>query len=103
MYLFWEVVEQSIPWDMQVLDSDENLTMGFGIRSMVNRCSHTGDRHFLTNYSQLSPYPERAHPYPDHYMPLIVAFGAAGEGAKGTVIHHSWSGDLSMAAYSFTI
>jgi 4,5-DOPA dioxygenase extradiol len=60
-----------------------------------------GDEHLLTNYRQLAPYPERAHPYPDHYMPLLSAFGAGGEGAKGSVIHHSWSGDLGMAAYQF--
>jgi 4,5-DOPA dioxygenase extradiol len=61
-----------------------------------------GNEHLLTNYRQLAPYPERAHPYPDHYMPLVGAFGAAGEGAKGKVIHHSWyMGDLGMAAYLF--
>jgi 4,5-DOPA dioxygenase extradiol len=61
-----------------------------------------GDEHLLTNYRQLAPYPERAHPYPDHYMPLLSAFAAAGEGAKGSVIHHSWyAGDLGMAAYQF--
>jgi 4,5-DOPA dioxygenase extradiol len=60
-----------------------------------------GDEHLLTNYQQQAPYPERAHPYPDHYMPLISAFAAAGEGAKGSVIHHSWSGDLGLAAYQF--
>lgn len=60
-----------------------------------------GDEQLLTNYRELAPYPERAHPYPDHYMPLLVAFGAAGEGAKGTVIHHSWSGDLGLDAYQF--
>jgi 4,5-DOPA dioxygenase extradiol len=61
-----------------------------------------GDEHLLTNYLQLAPYPERAHHYPDHYMPLLSAFAAAGEGAKGSVIHHSWyAGDLGMAAYQF--
>ncbi|MGZ7118780.1 MAG: DODA-type extradiol aromatic ring-opening family dioxygenase [Methanobacterium sp.] len=61
-----------------------------------------GNEHLLTNYRQLAPYPERAHPYPDHYMPLVAAFGAAGEGAKGEVIHHSWyMGDLGLAAYKF--
>ena len=60
-----------------------------------------GDEQLLINYRQLAPYPERAHPYPDHYMPLLVAYGAAGKGAKGTVIHHSWIGDLGMAAYEF--
>lgn len=62
----------------------------------------SGDEHLLTNYLDLAPYPERAHPYPDHYMPLVVAFGAAGEGSKGKLIHHSWyAGDLGMAAYQF--
>jgi 4,5-DOPA dioxygenase extradiol len=61
-----------------------------------------GDERLLTNYRQLAPYPERAHPYPDHYMPLLTAFGAAGVGAKGHLIHHSWyAGDLGMAAYQF--
>lgn len=63
-----------------------------------------GDKHLLNNYREFAPYPERAHPYPDHYMPLIAAFGAAGKGAKGKVIHHSWyAGDLGMAAYEFQI
>lgn len=61
-----------------------------------------GDENILTKYKQTAPYPERAHPYPDHYMPLVVTFGAAGEGAKGEVIHHSWIGDLGMAAFKFS-
>ncbi|MEN6329615.1 MAG: class III extradiol ring-cleavage dioxygenase [Methanobacteriaceae archaeon] len=60
-----------------------------------------GDEHLLTNYRGLAPHPERAHPYPDHYMPIMAAFGAAGKGVKGAVIHHSWVGDLGMAAYRF--
>jgi 4,5-DOPA dioxygenase extradiol len=62
-----------------------------------------GDENLLINYRELAPYPERAHPYPDHYMPLLTAFGAASKGAKGRVIHHSWSGDLGMAAYQFEV
>ncbi len=60
-----------------------------------------GNEQLLVNYRENAPYPERAHPYPDHYMPLAVAFGAAGKDAKGTVIHHSWIGDLGMAVYQF--
>ena len=64
----------------------------------------SGDEYLLTNYRKLAPYPERAHPYPDHYMPLLVVLGAAGKGAKGEVIHHSWyAGDLGMAAYKFKL
>lgn len=62
----------------------------------------SGDEHSLTNYFELAPYPERAHPYPDHYIPLVTAFGAAGKGAEGKLIHDSWyAGDLGMAAYQF--
>ena len=62
-----------------------------------------GDRKGLVQYRSFAPYPERAHPYPDHYMPILAALGAAGPGARGTVIHHSWNwGDLGMDAYAFT-
>ncbi len=61
-----------------------------------------GDEKQLINYRKFAPYPERAHPYPDHYMPLMTAYGAAGDNAKGKVIHHSWyARDLGMAAYQF--
>ena len=61
-----------------------------------------GDREHLVGYRTLAPHAQRAHPYPDHYMPILAALGAAGPGAKGTVIHHSWDlGDLGMDAYSF--
>lgn len=58
----------------------------------------------LINYREISPFPERAHPYPDHFMPLLTTIGAAGPGAKGKIIHNSWYwGDLGMAAYEFII
>ena len=61
-----------------------------------------GDRESLVRYRRLAPHAERAHPYPDHYMPILAALGAAGAGARGTVIHHSWDlGDLGMDAYAF--
>jgi len=61
-----------------------------------------GDRDRLIGYRVQAPHAERAHPYPDHYMPLLVALGAAGAGARGTVIHHSWDlGDLGMDAFAF--
>ena len=50
-------------------------------------------------YRELDSFAERAHPYPDHFMPLLVAFGAAGDDARGIVLHHSWYwGDLAMDA-----
>jgi 4,5-DOPA dioxygenase extradiol len=62
----------------------------------------SGDRDQLVRYREIAPHARRAHPYPDHYMPLLVALGAAGPGARGTLLHHSWDlGDLGMDAYSF--
>ena len=63
-----------------------------------------GDKAGLLNYRTAAPFPERAHPYPDHFMPLLTAFGAAGTGARGKVLHRSWQwGDLGMGAYEFEI
>jgi len=81
-----------MPTDKWAIQFDDWLT------SAVEK----GDARSLIDYPTLAPFPERAHPYPDHYMPLLAALGAAGEGAKGTVIHHSWYwGNLGMAAYEF--
>jgi len=62
-----------------------------------------GDRENLVNYRTIAPYAQQAHPYPDHYMPLLTAFGAAGSGARGRVLHQSWDlGDLGMGAFEFS-
>jgi 4,5-DOPA dioxygenase extradiol len=62
-----------------------------------------GDRESLINYRTIAPYALQAHPYPDHYMPLLAAFGAAGPGARGIVLHQSWDlGDLGMGAFEFS-
>lgn len=58
----------------------------------------------LIDYRNRSPYPERAHPYPDHFMPIITTMAAAGDGSRGKVIHDSWYwGDLGMGAYEFSL
>jgi 4,5-DOPA dioxygenase extradiol len=61
-----------------------------------------GDEAALANYRAEAPYARDAHPTDEHFLPLHVAFGAAGEGAKGKPLHRSFtSGNLSMAAYAF--
>jgi 4,5-DOPA dioxygenase extradiol len=43
-----------------------------------------------------------AHPTPDHFLPIFVAYGAAGPGARGTRLHKGFTlGSMSMAAYRF--
>ena len=62
-----------------------------------------GDRESLINCRTIAPYALQAHPYPDHYMPLLAVFGAAGPGARGNVLHQSWDlGDLGMGAFEFS-
>jgi 4,5-DOPA dioxygenase extradiol len=68
----------------------------------LNRAVTDGDRTSLVRYRELATSAAHAQPYPDHFMPLLVALGAAGPGAKGTVIHQSWYwGNLGMGAYEF--
>nr|ACO59903.1 4,5-DOPA dioxygenase extradiol [Suaeda salsa] len=44
-----------------------------------------------------------AHPWPEHFYPLHVAMGAAGEDWKAELIHNSWDhGTMSYGSYKFT-
>jgi len=56
----------------------------------------------LTNYRARAPFARENHPSEEHFLPLHVAVGAAGEGAKGELLHSSYAnGVLSMDAYVF--
>ncbi|KAL9171152.1 hypothetical protein ABFS82_04G191000 [Erythranthe guttata] len=57
----------------------------------------------VNDYEKKAPHAKVAHPWPDHFYPLHVAMGAAGENTRGELVHHSWSlGTLSYASYKFT-
>jgi len=61
-----------------------------------------GDEAALAGYRSRAPHAGLAHPTDEHFLPLHVAFGAAGEGARGRALHRSFTlGNLSMAAYAF--
>lgn len=56
----------------------------------------------LTDYEERAPNARRNHPTPEHLLPLFVALGAAGHGAKGQRLHRSLThGVLRMDAYAF--
>jgi len=58
----------------------------------------------LLDYLDRAPEARRNHPTPDHYLPLLAALGAAGEGARGRRIHASFLyATLSMAAFAFGV
>ncbi|XP_004495442.1 extradiol ring-cleavage dioxygenase-like [Cicer arietinum] len=57
----------------------------------------------INHYDEKAPYAKVAHPWPDHFFPLHVAMGAAGENSKARVIHESWDGGaFSYASFGFT-
>jgi len=64
-----------------------------------------GDAEALAHYRDAAPNAILAHPSEEHFLPLLVAVGAASDGsvgAKGRRIHDSFNlGSLSMAAYEW--
>jgi 4,5-DOPA dioxygenase extradiol len=56
----------------------------------------------LLDWTHRAPHARMAQPSPDHFLPLFVALGAAGAGARGTRLHEGFTlGSLSMAAFQF--
>ena len=60
------------------------------------------DRDAVLDYRARSAAGVAAHPTDEHFLPLFVAWGAAGPGARGHRVHRSVdSAALSMDAYRF--
>jgi 4,5-DOPA dioxygenase extradiol len=56
----------------------------------------------LLDWEIKAPHARRAHPSPEHFLPLFVGLGAAGENAHGTRLYQDFTmGGLSMAAFRF--
>ncbi|HEY3179029.1 MAG TPA: class III extradiol ring-cleavage dioxygenase [Casimicrobiaceae bacterium] len=56
----------------------------------------------LVRYRDVAPSAERAHPTEEHFLPLFVAWGAAGEGVRSERIFEGLErGALSMDSYAF--
>lgn len=64
--------------------------------------AHAGDAKALMEYRKVAPNAVRNHPSEDHYLPILVALGAAGENAKAKTLHESAAyGSLSLRAFEF--
>ena len=62
-----------------------------------------GDEGALVDYLAQGPDAARNHPSADHYLPLLVALGAAGPGARGRRLHASFLyATLAMTAFEFS-
>ena len=60
-----------------------------------------GNLEELAEYRSRSPHGVRAHPTDEHFLPLFVALGAAGDGEAERVYDAIDSGVLAMDAYVF--
>lgn len=61
-----------------------------------------GDLEVLAAYETKAPYGLKAHPTPEHLLPLFFAAGAGGRQARAQTLHRSFSyGSLGMAAWAF--
>lgn len=62
-----------------------------------------GNTALLLDYRQHAPSAERAHPTDEHFLPLLIALGAAGEHYETRVLDGGVSyGVLSMDSYLFS-
>ena len=56
----------------------------------------------LLDWPARAPHAARAHPTPEHLLPLFVALGAAGPSPKVTQLHRSHEmGTLALDAFAF--
>jgi len=53
----------------------------------------------LLQYRELAPHAERAHPSEEHFLPLLVAYGARGDDAAQVIDDSIEHGMLSMESY----
>ncbi|XP_071915698.1 extradiol ring-cleavage dioxygenase-like isoform X2 [Coffea arabica] len=107
--------EADIPVCQLSVQSSQNGTyhyqMGRALASLKNEgylivgsgsATHNLRYDDIMHYEEKAPHAKTAHPWPEHFYPLHVAMGAAGEKSKAELIHHSWSlSSLSYASYKF--
>ena len=68
----------------------------------LHACLQSGDTQALTDWHERGPSARRAHPSDEHYLPLLVAFGAAGTTPRVERFVDCFDGPaLAMDAYRF--
>jgi len=61
-----------------------------------------GDESSFLDWEKTAPEAKRAQPTPEHFLPIFVAYGAAGEHPTAQRIHQGFQlGGMSLAAFRF--
>ncbi len=80
---------------------DEPVEYALKFDAWLENAIASGNAETILNYKKDAPEAERNHPYPaEHFLPLFLPLGAAGDGTKGKSLHKDFIyGILSLAAY----
>jgi 4,5-DOPA dioxygenase extradiol len=71
-------------------------------RNAIVGALRSGDAEFLANWRERAPHAVRAHPSEEHFLPLLVAYGAAGAGPRVERIDLGVDGGaIAMDAFIF--
>lgn len=82
-------------------DSEIVEPWAFAFETALCDAVKAGDEQALIGLPD-TPDGRKSHPRNEHYLPLLVAYGAAGPGAVGTVLHRGFEdGSLSYANFAF--
>ncbi|PKU75022.1 4,5-DOPA dioxygenase extradiol [Dendrobium catenatum] len=90
--------------NLRLLDHDNVATPSWAVEfdNWLTESLLNGRHEDVKNYEVKAPSAKTAHPEPEHFYPLHVALGAAGEKAKAVQIHQSWGASaLSYSSYKF--
>ncbi len=81
---------------------DQTLPYVDAFSNWLQRSLESGDADELTHYRDRAPAAARAHPTEEHFLPLFVAWGAAGEGASAErIVEGAEGGALALDSFLF--
>ncbi|KAF6167093.1 hypothetical protein GIB67_041348 [Kingdonia uniflora] len=90
--------------NLRLLSMDESVVIPWALEfdNWLKDSLLDGRYQDVNDYEKKAPHAKKAHPHPDHFYPLHVAMGAAGEESTAEQIHTGWSlGALSYSSYRF--
>lgn len=81
---------------------DKDAAYASAFVAWVRDAIRTGDRARLASALTSAPHARRAHPTPEHFLPLLIAYGAAGDAQPVTILPGEMIRNvLSMESYVF--